>query len=334
MIEFELNVDLLGNVRFAFSPLAEVAASLQLLAEPQPAHLHGPWLRQVGNRLVDVDLDLLLGLVPAGEWWPGVLYPRAIAPEASLENQLEALADLDPDAMTAEIVAAWGDGGLPPGAVTLVNAGERAPELLADAVRRYWQAAIAPHWLRMVGILEDDISYHAARAVRGGLFDLLDDLHPEVKLADDLLSINKPHHPDSRHRARALTLVPSVFVWPGLTVCQPDPDEFELTYAARGVGRVWEDFDTAGPADHLGALLGRTRATILSLVQVPMSTTQVARALGQSPGSVNQHLAVLRSSGLVTSWRSGRSVLYRQTALGTSVIAVNPVAAQTGNLGS
>jgi DNA-binding transcriptional ArsR family regulator len=333
VIEFELNVDLLGNIRFAFSPLAEVAASLQLLAEPQPAHLHGPWLRQVGDRLAEVDLDLLLGLVPAGEWWPGILCPRAIAPEASLDTQLEALADLDPDALTAEIVTAWGERDLSPAAVALVNAGRDAPALLAEAVREYWEAAIAPHWARIVGILEDDVSHHAAKTARGGLFDLLDDLHPEVKLTDDLLSINKPQHPDARYRARVLTLVPSVFVWPGLIVCQPEPAEFELTYAARGVGRVWEDTDAAGPADHLGALLGRTRATILSLVQVPMSTTQVARALGQSPGSVNQHLAVLRSSGLVTSWRSGRSVLYRQTALGTSVIAVNPLT-QTGSLGS
>ena len=54
-----------------------------------------------------------------------------------------------------------------------------------------------------------------------------------------------------------------------------------------------------------------------------MSTTQVARSVGQSAGSVNQHLAVLRESGMVTSWRSGRSVLYRQTALGGSLVAVN-----------
>ena len=60
----------------------------------------------------------------------------------------------------------------------------------------------------------------------------------------------------------------------------------------------------------------------------------VARALGQARGRSTSTWRVLRSSGLVTSWRSGRSVLYRQTALGTSVIAVNPIVAQTGNLGS
>ena len=82
--------------------------------------------------------------------------------------------------------------------------------------------------------------------------------------------------------------------------------------------------ETSRPeGDRLAALLGRSRATILTLVHIPMSTTQIARSVGQSAGSVNQHLTVLRESGMVTSWRSGRSVLYRQTALGGSLVAVN-----------
>ncbi len=53
---------------------------------------------------------------------------------------------------------------------------------------------------------------------------------------------------------------------------------------------------------------------------MPLSTTQFARELGQSPASVNEHLSVLRDSGLVTSRRSGRSVLYRQTPLAEYVV--------------
>jgi DNA-binding transcriptional ArsR family regulator len=76
----------------------------------------------------------------------------------------------------------------------------------------------------------------------------------------------------------------------------------------------------------LAALLGRTRAAILEMTAVPLSTTQIAHELGQSPGSVNQHLSVLRGSGLVVSRRSGRSVLYRQTPLAQSMIAAQQVA--------
>jgi DNA-binding transcriptional ArsR family regulator len=73
--------------------------------------------------------------------------------------------------------------------------------------------------------------------------------------------------------------------------------------------------------DRLGSLLGRARAAILTMLSVPMSTTQLAHELEQSPGTVSQHLSILRGSGMVTSWRAGRSVLYRQTALGASVTA-------------
>lgn len=52
-----------------------------------------------------------------------------------------------------------------------------------------------------------------------------------------------------------------------------------------------------------------------------MTTTQLARELGQSPGTISQHLSVLRRNGLLDSWRSGRSVLYRRTAIASSVIA-------------
>jgi DNA-binding transcriptional ArsR family regulator len=51
-----------------------------------------------------------------------------------------------------------------------------------------------------------------------------------------------------------------------------------------------------------------------------MSTTQLARELRQSPASVNEHLAVLRNAGLLTSRRSGRNVLYRQTPLAEYIV--------------
>jgi len=54
-----------------------------------------------------------------------------------------------------------------------------------------------------------------------------------------------------------------------------------------------------------------------------MSTTDLAGQLGQSSAAVSEHLAVLRRSGLVTSWRSGRRVLYQRTPLATSIVAAS-----------
>ena len=326
MIEFQLTASVLGNTRFAFSPLAEVGASLRLLAQPRPAHPHSPWLRQVRPLLDDVDMELLLAFVPQSRWAPDFLYPRATGPETSLQAQLEALAAVATEALEEDLAKVWEGRPLPRRVVSLLAAGSRAPGLIAEAIDTYWQVAISPWWPRMCGVLEDDVSHRAAMSLRDGLFGLLSDLHPEVTLAEDrrAVRIDKPRFTDASYRGAALTLVPSVFVWPRLVVSHSEPDAFELTYAARGVGRVWEGMETSRPeGDRLAALLGRSRATILTLVHIPMSTTQIARSVGQSAGSVNQHLSVLRESGMVTSWRSGRSVLYRQTALGGSLVAVN-----------
>ncbi|WP_161962243.1 ArsR/SmtB family transcription factor [Nocardioides speluncae] len=324
MIEFKLSVDVLGNTRFAFSPLAEVSSSLRLLGEPQPAHLHTPWLRRVRDQLGDVDLELLLAITPPGKWAPAFLYPRATGATTTLEQQLNALAQVSPAKVRENLELVWSGRPLPRPVRELFDAGERGPAMICEAIWAYWDAAIAPYRVRICGVLEDDVSHRAGVSLSGGLFDLLNDLHPEVTLDGHTLSIDKPQHADATYPGAVLTLVPSVFTWPRLLINHEDSGEFELTYAARGVGRVWEGVEPEERTeDRLGALLGHTRAAILAMLSVPMSTTQVARDLGQSPGSVSQHLAILRDSGMVVSWRSGRSVLYRQTPLAASLVAVS-----------
>jgi len=77
------------------------------------------------------------------------------------------------------------------------------------------------------------------------------------------------------------------------------------------------------PDGDLDSLIGRTRAAILRRLDVPMTTTQVARDLQQSPSTVSEHLTVLRGNGLLISWRAGRGVLYRRTPLASSLMAAS-----------
>lgn len=322
VIEFRLSVDVLGNTRFAFSPLAEVGSSLRLLGSPHAGHVHQPWLREVRERLQDVDLDLLCAVAPPGRWAPDFLFPPAASPQTTIEDQLSVLTRTSVDELRGELEVIWSGRDLPRAVTTLLDAGDAAAATLADAVWDYWQVAIAPYWPRICAVLEDDVAYRAGRSVEGGLFELLADLHPEVSLGAEVLRVDKPHHADATYDGAELTLVPSVFVWPNLLLSHAEPAAFELTYAARGVGRVWEGIrERSVDDDPLAALLGRSRSAILQRLDVPLSTTQLARELGQSPAGVSQHLAALKATGLVTSRRSGRSVLYRQTPLAASVLA-------------
>lgn len=322
-LELRLSLEVLGNVRFAFSPLAEVGSSLRLLGQPNPAHVHRSWIQHARPRLRRINLSLLLAIAPPGRWTPSFLFPYAEGTSDTVESQLTRLAALEPSLLATEVAAVWDGRPIPREAADLVGAGPRGPMVLADAIWEYWDAAIAEYWPRMCAILKEDVAERAGSSLDGGLFHLLANLHDEVSVAGDILRFDKPRHTAATYQHPRLTLKPSIFVWPGLVIEHSGPETLEVTYAARGVGRVWEDLErVACSHDRLGALIGRTRAAVLTMVEFPMSTTQIARALGTSAGSISGHLSVMRDGGMVSSRRKGRSVLYRQTTLGRNLVAV------------
>ena len=325
MIDFELSVETLGNTRFGYSPLAEAAASLRLLTMPKPGFVMQPWLSDVAGLLGSVDLELLHAVVPPGTWVPDFFFLWSADPKVTIEQQLELLAALPPARIRCDLEQGWQDQPLP-GPLTDLLAHPRPGAVIAEAVWEYWQVAVAPYWARIRSVVDDDVSYRGGRALAQGILSVFDDLHEEVTRVDNLVRVDKPQHPSVVCVGDHITLVPSVFVWPGLIIMEESAVEnsFTLTYAARGVAKVWEGLPTLAAADNdLGALLGRNRADILRRLAIPMTTTQLARELGQSPGTVNEHLSVLKRNGLLDSWRSGRSVLYRRTALASSIIAAS-----------
>ena len=65
--------------------------------------------------------------------------------------------------------------------------------------------------------------------------------------------------------------------------------------------------------DALRRLIGPARATLLSLLDNPMSTTQLASVTGFALGAAGNHLKILLDAQLVRRRRAGRSVLYYRT---------------------
>jgi DNA-binding transcriptional ArsR family regulator len=68
-------------------------------------------------------------------------------------------------------------------------------------------------------------------------------------------------------------------------------------------------------------VIGPTRATILTQLDLPMSTDHLAVQLDLAAPTVNVHLKALREAGILTSRRAGRHVLYRRTPLGDQLQA-------------
>jgi hypothetical protein len=323
VIKFQLSGEVLGRTRFTFSPLSEVTLSLHLLGRPHLTHLHSRWLQLTRDRLGGVDLPLLFAVAPPEKWIPSCLVPSADTTRVTIEDQLTDLTHVSPAELAADLAQIWGDRPRPPYLTDLLEAGARGPGILAEKLWEYWTAAIAPHWPRICAVLEADVAFRSGALAERGLFALLDDLHPEVTVQGHDLLVDKPHHADGTYGATRLILTPSVFGYPNLILDHDEPGVFCLTYPAHGVGRVWEGLEPPDQkADNqLAALFGRTRAVILERAAVPVTTTQLARELGQSPGSVSEHLTVLKANGLLCSRRTGRSVLYWQTPLAQSMIS-------------
>src|SRR5262249_46939440 len=153
---------------------------------------------------------------------------------------------------------------------------------LADVLRRYWSTALEPHWPRIRAVLEGDVLYRARQLADGGANQLLADIHPEAWFEDGLLKIEKPWGDEVVLGGRGLLFVPSVFGWPKLAAITEGPWQPTLIYPARGVGTLWEP-GAPGSPDALAALVGRRRADVLSALDTPRSTSDLAARLGLSP---------------------------------------------------
>ncbi|MFB4263153.1 ArsR/SmtB family transcription factor [Nonomuraea sp. GTA35] len=93
-----------------------------------------------------------------------------------------------------------------------------------------------------------------------------------------------------------------------------------MIYRGRGIGTLWEQ-PASRPPQALADLIGSARASLLTTLDGPASTTELARRHGVTPGAVSQHLAVLRRAGLVSRARAGRLVLYARTELADLLMA-------------
>ena len=117
---------------------------------------------------------------------------------------------------------------------------------------------------------------------------------------------------------RGLLLVPSVFSCHRTSAMTEPPWQPTLVYPARGVGLLWES--AAAPPDALSKVLGRSRAQLLTDLDAPRTTTDLAERLAMTPGGVSQHLTALRDSGLVSARRHGRQVLYCRSPLADELV--------------
>ncbi|MER5553820.1 helix-turn-helix domain-containing protein [Streptomyces sp. NPDC002793] len=327
---WEVNADTLASSRFVVSPLCETTASLMVLEGNSPAHpaerrwldSHGPAYRE---RLAADPVTALLVPVALGRhrWTADFLTPvpsrEVEAPDGGeFYAELEQIRET-PDG-TARTDLETAHRGPLPGPLL----GPGLPDRLADLLEWVWRETVAPDWLRRRRVMEADVVARTGRLSRSGWAAALDDIHPEMRwLGGNRLQVNARDLPPRRLAGAQLLFVP---VTPGKGWISTDRAGSRGTVLRNAVvypcSGSLAGAERAAAPEALARLLGAGRASVLMLLDSPMSTTHLVALTGQGLGSVGRHLKVLLDAGLVGRRRAGRSVLYDRSAVGDALVRV------------
>ncbi|MBY8872902.1 helix-turn-helix domain-containing protein [Micromonospora sp. PLK6-60] len=321
-----------AGVRLAVSPVNETVMSVWALADPVRYPVHLPWIDRARVILrrpeVAARVRPLMELTWRGCPLPDFLTPAA-RPNVEIAEQLDQLAATPPAVVVQDLLANTPRQPLSPfGRALLTDPRGLLPQLV-DAVRVWYDEAIAADWPRIRALLDADVAYRAAQLAGSGAGRFFEQLHPSLRWLDDRVLADDPFERDFDLRGRGLTLHPTVFtdqrvLWNVLEESPP-----AAVYPVRAVGTLWE-VTTRPPGDPLARLIGPGRATLLHLLGTASTTTDLARLAGMSAGNVSQHLAALHAAGLVSRSRQGRHVRYRQTEAAGVLLRASGVADPTG----
>jgi DNA-binding transcriptional ArsR family regulator len=211
--------------------------------------------------------------------------------------------------------------------VRALLASDQVVDLIAEVLDHAWHELLAPDWPQLRAICERDVVHRVGVIGDRGWREMIEGLHPGLALSGPgpALDLRVPMRAEGGPvdlAGEGLLLVPSTLVWPGMAAFYDESWPKALVCRARGTSALWERAaPDPGAVAALASLLGRSRARLLVELGTPASTSQLARSLGMAPGAVGDHLAVLRTSGLLVRACSGRSVLYRRTALGEALVS-------------
>ncbi len=303
-------------------PLWEVAASLHRFQTRAGRWAYGEWYRAAGARIRESRLertlrDVLLPLFPRAAYFPDFLTPSDRVDEG-LDAGCDAIMSTPPRRVCHELEMLDRRVGAPAWVQRLTGLPERAE--LVTAIRSYYAAAVAPFTEVMCARIEAARSQCCRDLLDCGVDGMLAGLGPTMIWRPPVLEVS--YSVDDRDLyldGRGLRLVPSYFCWNN-PVSLADPRLPPVLFYPL----LHEPVTTAvRPATPLAALLGRTRAMVLSAVAAGAGATtgEIARVVGISAPSASKHAGVLRDAGLLTSSRLAAHVLHTLTPAGASLLA-------------
>jgi len=313
-------------------PLWELVLSLHLLQGRTRDPLMAGWRRDVADnlrrRVTGSQVRLLLALNPPRGYFPDFLTP--FDSRDGLQHGLDAIRSTPAAQLRRDLTLLAADNVLPSSAAGLARGDNDVLYHLTDSMRLYETVAISPYWTRIDSAVEADRVRRARAMLDDGADGLLSSLRPAMRWDGEVLEVGD--YPVSREihlDGRGLLLVPSFFcARTPVTLLDPDLPPV-LVYPVERLGGLGQP-EPSEPSDldrerergrqALAALLGKTRAGVLEVVDGGCSTGEIARRLGVSAAAASQHTTVLRNAGLLVSHRDRNTMLHTLTPLGRAML--------------
>lgn len=305
-------------------PMWELTLSLHQLRSPGP-QIFQEWRRATFARLqaggAMESLQMLLELVPPTGYFPDFLTPAQS--EQGFEAGVDAILSTPIDRLRADMTILGARRNLPAWSQQLADGKPEMLNRLAEALRVYHAAAIAPYLTQIRASVHIDRSRRARSLTTGGYEEMLAGMRPTLRWADSAIEADYPRRMVCELEGRGLVMVPSFFCW-GKPIALKDttlppvlvfPIEGDARYLALGTA-----LRESATSRSLAALLGRTRAAVLETIADGCTTTEIARRLDVSLATASEHAAVLRHAGLVVSVRDGNTMLHALTPVATSLL--------------
>jgi DNA-binding transcriptional ArsR family regulator len=328
--------------RFSPSPLAELGAAIHLIVEPGHHPTRTGWISAVS---ASIEPSLLDRLIDADFLWrtsrADMLLPAA--PGATLQDELDGMDALDDETWVNAALITSSCGTVPlyrrlgsplvddaarelareratargPRQLAFVDvvladpprARARVRRLLEDSDSAFFDEA----WSRVRRHLAADARLKSDLLRRHGLERTLTAVSPAVSIDESRTRIAVDKLQDSVTAAdgRGITFIPSAFGHPHLLVVHAPGWAPVIQYPVE-TGETPADAPRLDDVQRqLNALDNPVRLRLIrSLIRGPRTTTELADAWDLSAPEVSHHLARLKASGMVTTSRRGRYVVY------------------------
>jgi DNA-binding transcriptional ArsR family regulator len=319
----------LARTRVADTPIPLVELDLAVRAlqdRSQPARLDA-WRQRTRTRLAP-EARMALALVPSVGWSPMFLTPPR---SGSIEELVEQVNATPRSRVRAELAQIAERQSLPSWAHRLPDDAELFARL-SEGVGSLYASLLGPYWDGITDLFRADRSVRLRHVLDGGVERLLTQANPRWMRWDppvlEIQMANGVEH-DLLLEGQGVVLVPSVFHTRTIVEDEGEPQPIVsypagLEHPLDGLTVVTPPADRATGA--VAALLGTTRATVLTLVaEHPGSSTKELAALARlAPASASEHATVLRNAGLIRTNRHRNTALHSVTNLGLALLNSPP----------